>query len=243
VHPASSYAWNLDTWHSPSPACNPTIVKGRKKTPAKLFLCGLMLLFQHVHSKKRLGLCRRNLLSVLNSATRGLVAGALPSPRRTDEGDRVAGMRLCPNSTISTATKTASPDWFELQLPTTRNETKQLRVKNEKIRMKYPTVASIPNLTAQVCKREQLWSGRSDGEGEGPRTWRRTPSSSPTPTAQIAGGRPLLRRTRRPQDPTSPSLANELRRSSSAPSALPEVLPSRLLPFLTFISYRCLFNK
>jgi hypothetical protein len=28
--------------------------------------------------------------------------------------------------------KTASPDWFELQLATTPNETKQLRVKNEK---------------------------------------------------------------------------------------------------------------
>ncbi len=107
-------------------------MKGRKKTPAKLYLCGLMLLFQHVHSKKRLGLCGRNSLSVLSSATQGLVAGALPSPRRTDEGDGVAGMRLCPNSTISTATKTASPDWFELQLATTPNETKQLRVKNEK---------------------------------------------------------------------------------------------------------------
>jgi hypothetical protein len=90
-----------------------------------------MLLFQHVHSKKRLGLCGRNSLSVLSSAIQGLVAGALPSPRRTDEGDRVAVMRLCPNSTIGTAKKTASPDWFELQLATTPNETKQLRVKNE----------------------------------------------------------------------------------------------------------------
>jgi hypothetical protein len=42
-------------------------------------------------------------------------------------------MRLCPNSTISTAKKkTASPDWIELQLATTPNETKQFRVKNEK---------------------------------------------------------------------------------------------------------------
>jgi hypothetical protein len=68
-------------------------VKGRKKTPAKLFLCGLMLmlllLVQDVHSKKRLGLLcgRNNSLSVLSSATtQGSVAGALPSPQEESKG-------------------------------------------------------------------------------------------------------------------------------------------------------------
>jgi hypothetical protein len=66
-------------------------VKGRKKTPAKLFLCGLMLmlLLQDVHSKKRLGLLcgRNNSLSVLSSeTTQGSVAGALPSPQEESKG-------------------------------------------------------------------------------------------------------------------------------------------------------------
>jgi hypothetical protein len=129
-----------------------------------------MLLFQHVHSKKRLELCGRNSLSVLSSAIQGLVAGALPSPRRTDEGDRVAVMRLCPNSTISTAKKTASPDWFELQLATTPNETKQLRVKNEK---NPHEVRLYTKLTASRCslqrgtnvKQKKQWS-RSEAKDE-----------------------------------------------------------------------------
>jgi hypothetical protein len=69
-------------------------VKDRKKTPAKLFLCGLMLLLllllvQDVHSKKRLGLLcgRNNSLSLLSSATtQGSVAGALPSPQEESKG-------------------------------------------------------------------------------------------------------------------------------------------------------------
>jgi hypothetical protein len=73
-------------------------VKGRKKTPAKLSLCGLklmlmllllLLLVQDVHSKKRLGLLcgRNNSLSLLSSAkTQGSVAAALPSPQEEFKG-------------------------------------------------------------------------------------------------------------------------------------------------------------
>jgi len=138
VHPASSYAWNLDTWHSPSPAYNPTIVKGRKKTPAKLFLCGLMLLVQHVHSKKRLELCGRNSLSVLTSATQGSAAGELPSPPRIDEGDRVA---CAPTALPVPQRKQLQPtslNYSSPQLPMRRNNW-ELRMR--KIRMKFTTLA------------------------------------------------------------------------------------------------------
>ncbi len=180
-----------------------------------------MLLFQHVQSKKRLGLCGRNSLSVLSSAAQGLVAGALPSPRRTDEGDRVAGMRLCPNSSISTATKTASPDWFELQLPTTRNETKQLRVKKEKNPYEVPNrslYTKLDSVTMQFakgnnCEAEEATVKEKAGEH---------------------GDLKILLRLR-------------WRTSSAAPPPPPPLCPKsyppRLLPFLTFISYRCLSNK
>jgi hypothetical protein len=130
-------------------------------------------------------------------------------------------MRLCPNSSISTATKTASPDWFELQLPTTRNETKQLRVKKEKNPYEVPNrslYTKLDSVTMQFakgnnCEAEEATVKEKAGEH---------------------GDLKILLRLR-------------WRTSSAAPPPPPPLCPKsyppRLLPFLTFISYRCLSNK
>jgi hypothetical protein len=72
----------------------------------------------------------------------------LPSARRTDEGDRVAGMHRCPIALSAPQRKQLNPTGSNYTSPQLAMRRNNWELRMRKIRMKYPTVASIPNLTA-----------------------------------------------------------------------------------------------